>query len=298
MNPTARHEETIGRHPVLEPGESGDGIKAYAAQWDLAFSGAWPLKPMPDSVVDAFARLPTRVGAPLTRTARAVLQEARRLKMARHQRSASVAISANSHLEAAVIVKSVYVMFALCWLVDRYSPDAVVLVRRNPVATATSLVALGTGADRWEKVRRVYEHPINQRDFVRPLGLPSLPDHLDIPESCAWWAAFANAVLGELARQNSGWLQIDHGFLLDNPLGALEALATRASSGDSTLVDRAALEDYLVRSNRPGRGYSTRRVIQRGKASWHDSISAEQRARIQAVVDRFPLDSLHPPLSR
>lgn len=284
VNPQARHETTLGRYPVLRQGQEGPELHDYIALWDLAFSGSWPLKPVPGPIVDAFSRLPGPLQAPLTRWARAVLQLGRSAKvevrgrLARSQ-AAGVRTPPRGPLRP-VLVKTVYAMFALEWLTDRYRPDHVVVVRRDPVAIAASLLSLGTGPDRLAKLRAVYEHPVNRQRFVEALDLPDLPGHLDIPQSCAWWAAFVTTVLATLAAGHPEWLCVDHSELVKDPVASLGELAAQVGG-----TDRASLERFVSAGNRPGSGFSLKR------SSGHSVSEAAQRedqAHLRAVVDLFP----------
>jgi hypothetical protein len=290
INPGARHEPLLTRYPVLDRGDNRAELADYIALWDLAFSGAWPLRPVPPRVVDAFSSLPSRVEAPLTRGARSVLQRARALKVRLAPSGWSTRGPGRSPGTEGrpVLAKSVYAMFALEWLVDRYQPDAVIVVLREAVTIAESMVRMGTGSDRIGKLRHAYEHPLNQREFVVPLGLPTLPDDLGVVEACAWWAAFTTTVLRQTAARHPEWTVLHHESLLDRPRRALAAVSAALGRCDDT-----ALEEYLAGSERPGRGYSTKRVaaeLRRGESA----LPPGEGQRIRAVIERFPADPSTP----
>ncbi len=274
VNPRALHASSLGRYPVLEPGQDGPALADYEALWDLAFSGRWPLRPVPASVVDAFSRLPAGLEAPLTAGARRVLQGSRALKL--RLRPVSPGRPAT-----AVLVKSVYALFCLEWLADRTRPDHLVVVRRRPAAIASSMVRLGTSDDRFDRVRRAYGHPTNQRRFVEPLGLPALPHHLDVAEACAWWAAFATIVLEHTAARHPEWHQVSYDDVARAPTPALVDLLGELGGGDPEALGR-----FVARSARPGRGYSTRRVLG-GEAG---GLEPEARSKVAAVLARFGQD--------
>ena len=277
VNPLARHEPTLSRYPVLEPGDDGPELAGYVALWDAAFSGDWPIRPVPEAVVDAFSRLPPSVERPATRAARSLLQASRRAKLrlwpARPQRGGD---------GGAVLVKTVYALFALEWLVARYRPRRVVAVRRDPLAVGASLYRLGTGPDRFEKLRRVYEHPLNRRRFVEPLGLPPLPARLDVPESCAWWAGFTSVVMRETASQHPDWIMLSHDDVARDPVASLGGVVREL--GGTRLAD---LERYLARSKRPGKGYSMRRPGAGPAEGWRGSLSPDEQRRMRRVIERF-----------
>ena len=277
VNPLARHEPTLSRYPVLEPGENGSDLAEYIALWDAAFSGDWPIRPVPEAVVDAFSRLPPAVERPATRTARTLLQASRRVKL----RLRPTRPPGGGH-DRPVLVKTVYALFALDWLVERYRPRRVVAVRRDPLAVGASLYRLGTGPDRFDKLRRAYEHPVNRRRFVDPLGLPPLPARLDVPESSAWWAAFTSAVMSETASQHPDWITLGHDDVVRDPAANLAGVVREL--GGARLPD---LERYLARSRRPGKGYSTRRSGAGRADGWRASLSPDEQRRMRRVIERF-----------
>lgn len=293
VNPLALHEPALSRYPVLEVGEDAPELEGYVALWDLAFSGSWPLHPVPGVVVDAFSRLPDRFEAPLTLVARRLLQRARGLKLQilkptvhSDANRASGRRSRGAQSQAPVLVKTVYAMFALEWLVERYHPDAVVVVHRDPLAVAASLSALGTGADREQKLRHVYEHPVNRRRFVEHLGLPPLPEHLDVIEACAWWAAFTTAALLTMARHHPEWIVVKHDSVLDDPRHTLDRIVARLGG-----THTGALERFVYKSGRPGRGYSTKRVASEVRERWRTGLEPEEQHKVTAIVERFPLST-------
>jgi hypothetical protein len=277
VNPLARHEPVLSRYPVLEPGEDRPELAGYVALWDAAFSGHWPIRPVPGAVVDAFSRLPPFVERPARRGARSLLQASRRVKLRlRPARPQSAGEG------APVLVKTVYALFALDWLVERYRPGRVVAVRRDPLAVAASLYRLGTGPDRFEKLRRAYEHPVNRRRFVEPLGLPPLPARLDVPESCAWWAAFTSVVTSETASQHPDWITLSHDDVVRHPEATLTGAVREL--GGTRLPE---LERYLERSNRPGKGYSTRRSGAGHPDEGRASVGRDEQLRMRRVVELF-----------
>ena len=280
VNPLARHEPALSRYPVLEPGEDGPDLADYVALWDAAFSGAWPIRPVPEAVVGAFSRLPPAVERPATRWARTLLQASRRVKLRLLPAPAESSVP-----DRPVLVKTVYALFALDWLVERYRPRRVVAVRRDPLAVGASLYRLGTGPDRFEKLRRAYEHPVNRRRFVDPLGLPPLPTRLDVLESCAWWAAFASAVVSETISQHPDWIALNYDDVVQDPLESLAGVAREL--GGTRLPE---LERYVARSQRPGKGYSMRRSRAGRPEGWRASLDPDEQRRMRRVVERFAKD--------
>jgi hypothetical protein len=282
VNPLATHEATLTRYPVLVPGDHDPSLSSYEALWQLAFSGGWPLRPVRPSVVEGFERLPTKFRAPVIQVARTLLQGVRRIKMHVVLATRRTPASGKSdRYHEPLVVKTVYALFALEWLVDRFPVDTVVVVRRDPLAVASSMIRLATVTDRFDRLRRAYEHPEIRRRFVEPLRLPALPEHMSFVDACAWWACFADIVLDETARGHP-WTVVHHEDLLKEPRRALEQLVRQVGGTEVT-----SLERFVVETGREGAGYSIRRRSGDPLDRWRAGLTAQDQGRLLEVVRRF-----------
>jgi hypothetical protein len=175
------------------------------------------------------------------------------------------------------VVKSVHCGFALDWLADRISIDAVAVTVRHPANVINSWRSFEWTLDNfpWSDVR-VWER------FGPPEGNPGPHRPATYIEAAAWqFGLFANAILG--SAQRHGWPVVDHEHMIENPEAAFPKLAEQLGlqwTGQGT--------DWLREHNAPGEGYQLKRVLADERGRWKERLGAEDRAVVEGVLGRFP----------
>ena len=293
FSPAARDAQALGIFPVLcdrvdgrgaltapsvEPtGDISESLQKYDDLWELAFSGRWPIRQLPRWTENTLHKVPKVIRPSVRRAGALSLSALRRVQL----------VASNNrmpHTDAAtpLLVKSVHGNFAAEWIVRHHQPSAVVLVCRNPVAIASSLIEFGTGPSRIQQIRAVYEHPTIQERFVSRLHLPPLPVRLSVPEACAWWGAFCNVYLHELRSTHPDWILADHDAITAAPDSGFQKLFNDLGFSRTVAVDR-----FLSESNRPGQGFTTQRLTATASDRWRH-VLGDHEAEVLSVTRSFP----------
>jgi len=186
-----------------------------------------------------------------------------------------------------LVVKSVFVPFAMEWLVRRWDGPIVLAVRDplNAVASWWDLGwrdvlghhrAFGTGAS------AVPEALIETLGEVRvpPLVEPHSPLQL-----LAWQFGLLSSALLSSYRRHPEWVLARHDELCSDPVPKFKALFARVGLPWSDTA-----EEFLLESDRPGSGaFDTTRVASREHARWRDRLSPEQVSEVRQVIEGFEL---------
>jgi hypothetical protein len=240
----------LGPYPELEPGADGGD---YEGLWERAFAGG----PRP-SLLYAGARVLQRAGAPGLSGP---------LVCARRQRRRAAA-------PGPLVVKSVHCARALEWAVDRFRP-AVVMVERHPFGVISSWRKLG-----WDDFLDTDWQALRYSAAV--LGVAPPAPGAPWLERAAWHYGLLSSYLTRARRRHPEWLVVRHEVLCAGPEPAFRRLSARLGL---RFGDEAAR--FLAASNRPGEGYSTRRL-------WHEQIDGgrsrltpAERALVLATLARF-----------
>jgi hypothetical protein len=254
----AKHARQFGKYPVVSV---GDPAPLYAEDWDVAFRGGLPAPQASAAVTKTLKRIPAGVRDPLVSLASRLVQSRKP--------------------KARVVAKSVMCAFSLDWIIDRYNPP-VVWVRRHPFNVVASLIELGTTVEGMERLYTRYRDPILQARLVRPLGLPELPDDLDLMQQCAYWVGLNAAGYFTSLKEHGDFVLADHDRLCEDPSARFTELCEQLGiSWNSTA------EEFVASSNREGEGFSTNRVTALEPERWRRTL-ADREAELQAILEQFP----------
>jgi hypothetical protein len=271
-----RAKRALGRFPVLSPGDpaSPDYERLWTCAFDATYSMALPVRvlrhlrlraarrvvrmgsleplrspfPDPKSALPFRLRMAGRLGFPLSRP-----------PLTKH-----------------AVVKSVFAALALEWIHDRWQPE-ITIVLRDPLNVIASWVELG-----YSHIG-LYRHPLVVDRYLRRWRIEP-PDPSASPlASVAWQVGFLTCVLEDLAERHPDWRVVVHEDLCQDPVRRLRELC-----GDLGLEWTSAAEDFVSRSNRPGKAYATNRVARELPDSWQRRLQSEQVEEILPVLARFP----------
>lgn len=243
----------FGPYPVID---EDDEAPQFRGLWDLSFSARVPR---------GWGRDAARVGLRLPRPVRDPLL-----------RRTAQAMSALPGRPPQVVVKSIYAMFAVDWLLKNHQPRVVVL-QRNPLNVISSWAELGVhGFDLL--TRRVV-----QERYLRPLGITPPGEDASVLQRTAAWVGLLTTVLAEQVERHPGWLVVTHEDLCREPQVRIREVCDRLG-----LPWSAAVERFLHEANRPGDGFSHVRITREQPNRWRGRLADDQVAEIEAVLNQFP----------
>ena len=266
-----RAKTSLGRFPVLAPGDPAP--VAYHDLWSRAFEGIGRAAP---------ARWLTAKA--LLRTADADLDAAfdhgqSRLSARLRLISALAALPPEPLPERPddppVLVKSVHASLAAEWIVRRWRPRVVVVVR-NPLNVVGSHVALGWGPSG-------LDYPYLHRGLARLGWVPAVRPGATTLQRMAWQIGLFFAALDAAVRRNPNWLVVSHEDLCADPPARFASLC--AALGLPWTEEAAA---FLAASDRPGKGLETRRVASEQPTNWTRHLTAAQVEDVRRVLATFP----------
>jgi hypothetical protein len=271
-NPFAlRAKTSLGRFPVLAPGETAPSD--YFDLWSRAFEGASRA---------ATARWLTAKA--LLRTAEADLDAA--FDQGRHRLSTRLRlISALAPLppvsladqpgEAPVLVKSVHASLATEWIVERWRPK-VVVVLRHPLNVVASHVALGWGPSG-------LDYPYLHQGLARLPWVPAAISDATPLQRLAWQIGLFTMALETAVQRHPGWLVVSHEELCVDPAAGFKGLCAGLGL---PWTDEAG--DFLAACDRPGSGLETRRVAAEQPSNWCRNLTTAQVDEVLGVLSGFP----------
>lgn len=172
-----------------------------------------------------------------------------------------------------VVVKSVFCARSLEWLAQRFAPT-VVVVTRHPFSVISSWAALG-----WDDFLDGDEVAV--ADGAARFGVAAPPRGPWI-DRAAWHYGYLDAVLNEALARHPEWLVVRHEDLCGDPPARFRALA-----GELGLAWGDGADEFLLASNRRGRGYSTNRIWSEEVDGWHTRLDPDDQERVVAMVERF-----------
>lgn len=275
-----RAKSSLGRFPVLAAGERAP--LAYFDLWSRAFEG-----------VGRAATARWLTAKALLRTADADLDAAfdrggdrsgrfsARLRLISALAALPPAPLEERPGDPPVLVKSVHASLAAEWVVSRWRPK-VVVVLRHPLNIVASHVALGWGASGLDTHHRLR----NGDGGPRRIGLsrlPALQPGATPLRRLAWQIGLFVAALEAAAQRNPDWLVVSHDDLCADPAGGFKALC--AGLGLPWTDEAAA---FLAASDRPGKGLEVRRVAAEQPGNWARHLTPAQADEALAVLSAFP----------
>lgn len=271
-NPFAlRAKTSLGRFPVLGPDDTPP--VAYHDLWSRAFEG-----------IGRAATARWLTAKALLRTADADLDAA--FDHGRNRFSARLRlVSALATLPPAplperpddppVLVKSVHASLAAEWIVQRWRPR-VVVVLRNPLNVVASHVALGWGPSG-------LDYPFLHRNLARLGWVPAVQPASAPLSRLAWQIGIFSAALESAVQRNPDWLVVSHEELCRDPATGFKNLC--AGLGLPWNEEAAG---FLAASDRPGKGLETRRVTSEQPTNWTRHLNSAQVEEVVGVLSTFP----------
>jgi hypothetical protein len=172
-------------------------------------------------------------------------------------------------------VKSVHASLAAEWIVRRWRPRVVVVVR-NPLNVVGSHVALGWGPSG-------LDYPFLHRGLARLDWVPVVPPGATPLQRLAWQIGLFSATLERAAQRYPDWLVVSHEALCADPPRGFKSLC--AALGLPWTEEAAA---FLAAADRPGKGLETRRVAAEQPTNWTRYLTAAQVEEVAGVLARFP----------
>jgi hypothetical protein len=245
----------IGPYPLLDPGEEPASVTPL---WDFIFSGRIPTSRRVQLIAGRrFVRLPRHIRDPVFRLA---------------ARTMSRLPGGPTHR----VVKSIYIMFSLDWIVERYRPQ-VVVIQRNPLNVVSSWVKLGISSFDLATRPQIRERHLDRLGVAppRPAATPL--------EVAAWTVGLLTTVLAEAVEKRPQWPVILHEDLCVEPRAKFHQVYD-----DVGLTWTEASERYLVDSDRPGEGLRPVRVTREQPDRWKQRLTPGEVTMIEEVLCRFP----------
>lgn len=244
----------FGAYPMLEPGDTPPSLTAL---WDFVFSGRIPAgRGLQLKAGRRFVQLPRGIRDPLFK----------------------LATTATSRLPggpAHRVVKSIFIMFSLDWMLDRYHPQ-VVLIQRNPRNTVSSWMQLNIPS--FDLATR----PLIRERYLDRLGIAA-PESSEQLHVAAWTVGLLTTVIAEGAARHPEWPLYTHEDLCVEPRVKLREVCDRVGLTWGARADR-----YLEESNRPGEGLRPVRVTSEQPDRWKKRLTTDQVSEIDDVLSRFP----------
>ncbi|MGH9000682.1 MAG: hypothetical protein ACRDY7_14985 [Acidimicrobiia bacterium] len=258
-------KQGLGSYPALDPGTAAP---EYERLWEAAFGGGQRTGLRYNS-----ARLMHRA---VPRAGRRSLHGAGGSPAAGTLRLAgTLARSAPPQQRSRVVVKSVFCARSIEWLADRFSPS-VVVIERHPFAVIASWGVLG-----WDGF--LDEDPSAVLQCAERFGVVAPAPGATWIERAAWHYGFLTRMLRSAAVRHPEWVVVSHETLCADPLAAFPPLARRLG-----LDWTPAAVDFLLASNRRGKGYSTRRVWSEEVDGWRTRLHPDDQDLVAEILGRFP----------
>jgi hypothetical protein len=245
----------FGPYPVLLPDGNGEPFRPI---WDAAFAGRLPRRRGLGLVAArTAARLPNSLRSPLVHTTSRVLRSL-------------------PGGPSRTVVKTIYAVFSLDWLVDRYDPRTLVL-QRHPLNVVAS----------WRELEipmfDIAERIEIRRHFLEPLDLAPPPPGASELSRIAWHVGLLTTVVGDALDRHPGWMLLDHESLCVDPIPRIQDVFRRVG-----LPWTAEAETFLADNNRPGTGFQVSRVAKDQAERWRTRFTDAELREVTDVLAQFP----------
>jgi hypothetical protein len=245
--------------PSISPRSDG-GI--YASLWDVVYGSMVPLNRagrIPDGVIkilNPLLKLPHNVLHPMIKIGSRLL----------------TSVMPKPSL---VVAKTVQGSFYIDWIVQRYSPK-VVMIERNPLNVISS----------WRELN-VRSFDLMTREELSSLsskwydGKPPLTTDSQVSK-IAWTVGLLTSGLAESFERNPEWALVRHEDLVADPQARYQDLFRRFDLPWSHDID-----DFLERSNKPGKGFQALRLASEEGQKWNSKLSPSEVSEIRGVLAGF-----------
>jgi hypothetical protein len=174
------------------------------------------------------------------------------------------------------IVKTIYAVFSLEWLVSRYRPQ-VIAIQRNPLNVVSSWRELGIPLFDLATRTDIVDN------FLRPYGIEPLRSGASPLANIAWHVGLLTHVVGDAVDRHPEWLLVDHEQLCEAPSSRFRAIFDHLGLTWSNDVDH-----FLHTNNRPGEGLKPVRVTTEQPDRWRARLNDGEIDEIQSVLEQFP----------
>lgn len=274
-----RAKRGLGRYPILHSGDRAP--LDYERLWAVALAGA----KQPGGVM---GRVSYRLYNPVRWNAHPEGQwQLSRWQQMRLAAATAIASPGRPSTFEHLVIKSVFVPFAVEWLLERWQ-GGVVLAVRDPLNTIASWWSLG-----WRDV--LAHHPaFSSGSTSVPLALAATLGNIRIPvlggqpsplQRLAWQFGLLHSGLLSSYRRHPDWVLARHDELCGDTVPEFKALFEQTG-----LPWSEEAEDFLIRSDRPGTGaFDTTRVARSEPTRWRERLTDEQVTEIRGVLDGYDL---------
>jgi hypothetical protein len=279
-----RAKRRIGRFPVLSVEEAAP---LYEVLWDHALGMAedWQGVPTLRRVRVHASKLilknlknslpPARLDSVMFRGRGA--NNSLRLRLAKTISSPAVPLNSSGH----VIAKSVHALMALEWIAARWNPK-IVVVMRHPLNVLASW--MDARVDLHDRDRQLDTHPKVLRRYVIPWGISTPGPNASVLARAAWHLGLLASVMEATLARNPSWHVLEHEWLCDDPHANFRRICQELGLRWSRRQD-----EFLSRSDRPGRGYELHRVASEQRERWRLRLTADEVDEALQVLASFPL---------
>ncbi|MDQ3985598.1 MAG: sulfotransferase [Actinomycetota bacterium] len=264
----------LGRFPVLGP--SDDAPPDYERLWSAAFEASTYRKTPNWYLAKLILK---RTGTPQQRAAYCAGSDphfSTGLKTVR----ALAPTPGPARPELRPVVKTVNAILSLEWILKRWDPK-VVAVLRHPFEVVASWRELGWRDCNLDKDERVLKRHVAHLDASQP-G----PDWSPL-QRVAWQVGLLFSVLMDMAEREGGFMLASHEELCIDPRLQFRSLYQALDLDWSEDVDAV-----IDASNRPGTGTTAARIASQQVGRWRKRLQPDEVQQIRAVLEPFELSSL------
>jgi hypothetical protein len=266
MHAKRRH----GLFPVLSP---GDRARGYRRLWERAFRDQVKARSLPYRMA---ARLFWTASEPEFEAALAYPRPRPSLRL----RAAGFLGSRRSRdgeEKPLVIVKSAHAALSVEWIAQEMGPT-VIVVARHPLNTLASWIELGIR----ECTIELETYPRVRERLLTPQGIdPPAPNASPLTRA-AWNLGLLARCLQASAERHPEWHVVSHESLVVDPLSGYRTLCDVLGLGWNT-----SIEEFLVKSDRPGAAFETNRVAAQMTDRWRRVFSHAQAQEVTRVLRQF-----------
>lgn len=274
-----RAKRRLGRYPILGPDDEAPAD--YERLWAVALKGG-------EQPAGLAGRVSYRLYNPIRWQAhpegRSSLRTWGRMLLA-----ASAGFATPGHPVASehLVVKSVFLPFAIDWLLQRWH-GRVVLALRDPLNTIASWWQLG-----WRDVLGHHpafasgspEVPQLLAATLSGMRIPPLAKNPSSLQRLAWQMGLLSSGLLSSYRRHPDWILARHDALCLDPVPAFKGLFERIA-----LPWSVQAEEFVLHSDRPGAGaFDTTRVAHDERERWRERLTDDQVSEVRGVLDGFDL---------
>jgi hypothetical protein len=182
-----------------------------------------------------------------------------------------------------LVVKSVYALLALDWLLARQAMT-VVVVLREPLNILSSWIQMDWIGRPGDDILDTLSPTVAER-LASSFGVPSPATSASVLSRAAWLLGLLTLALKKSVERHPEWHVVAHEDLCRQPHERFRALVDAAGLAWDPAIDKLVDE-----TNRPGRGYETSRERASLPEAWRSRLSDSQISEIREVLSAFPIE--------